>query len=140
MTLMRFSPILLLAVSCFAWAQENLGDLLDAGAKRLGAAEMQSMLVGANVTGPGMKNTSTDINFLPDGTVKGYIYGGGRGMPITGTYRITDDGKLCVHYEFKAVFPPYDACVNYFSLNSTLYLTYSDTDRNSEIMKRTVKR
>lgn len=136
----RYFPILLASVSCQGWAQENLGSILDAGAQKLSAAEIRSTIVGANVTGPGLKNTTTDINFLPDGTVNGYIYGGGRGMPITGTYKIMDDGKLCLHYEFKAVFPPYDACVNYFSLSSDFYLTHSDTDRNSEILKRTIKR
>ena len=121
-------------------AQEKLGELIDSGAKKLSAEEMRTLVVGANLTGPGAKNTTSDVDLLPDGTAKGFVYAGGRGYRFQGTYKIMDDGKICLHYEFVNTFPPYEACVAYYQAGQQYYLAYSDTDREAQVVKRVVKR
>lgn len=122
-------------------AQENLGEIFDTGsAKKLSGMEVRNVLVGSRATGPGLKNTSTDINFRPDGKVDGYIIGGGRSVAITGNYQIADDGKVCLRYDFAANFPPYDACVWLYQVGNQYYVAHSDHDQNAPVLKRTYRK
>jgi hypothetical protein len=123
------------------YAQENLGQVLDTGsARKLNGEAVRSVLVGSRATGPGLKNTSTDINFHQDGTVDGYISGGGRSVAITGNYQVADNGNICLRYEFAANFPPYNACVWLYQVPDQYYVAHSDTDRNAAVLKRTYTR
>lgn len=128
-------------VARVAFSQETLGDLRMAGAKKLRPEELRSVLVGATATGPGRNNTRTEVTFHPDGKATGYVLAGGRNYAITeGTYRIADDGNLCVHYEYYGGIPPYDACIPIFVNAGQYFLSYSDTDPQAQVVPRIFKK
>ncbi len=124
-----------------SFAQETLGDLIQAGAKKLAVEEVKSVVIGARATGPGRRNTTSDVILHPDGKATGYVMAGGRSFAIVnGTYKIENDGKVCLHYEFMEGIPPYDGCVAYFQKDTQYYLAYSDTDPKAEVVKRSFQR
>jgi hypothetical protein len=124
-----------------AFAQELLEDLTRINAKKLNTEEIRALIVGTTSSGPGLKNTYSNIMLHPDGKASGYILVGGRNFMIAdGTYKVTDDGKACFHYEFNGGIPPYDGCMSYYEKDTKYYLVFSDTDPKSQILKREFKR
>ena len=57
----------------FATAQSTLGELLDAGAKKLSAQEFKSEVVGSTLTGPSRTGGQVNLEYKPDGLVSGNV-------------------------------------------------------------------
>lgn len=128
-------------VATNTFAQELLEDLTRVNARKLNSEEIRSLVVGATSTGPGLKNSFSHTKLHPDGTVSGYILAGGRNFAITnGTYKVTDDAKVCLHYEFNGGIPSYDGCITYYEKDAQYFIAFSDTDPNAQVRKREFKR
>lgn len=123
--------------SNIAFAQETLAELTHMGAKKLDAEELKRVLIGARATGPGRNNTQTDITFQPDGKVNGYISSGGRSFSVSGTYKITDEGDMCAHFDFSGTTNTYDGCSSFYLANNQYYLSHAETTPKPQVVKRT---
>lgn len=128
-----------------AIAQENLGQLLDEGAKRLSGPELRAALVGATVIGPTPTGTQSQIEIKPDGKASGTIATTRGIIRVNGTWDITDDGKLCVKYQFTVAhtgmsIPDYEGCGFYFIDGEHYFVSSSDTNRGVAALPRTIKR
>lgn len=137
-----FGMLLLLGASV-AGAQEpaNLGELLDKGAKRLGAAELKALLSGAMVSGRSMANPTTfEMTYSSDGTANGRIYGirVDQAPGMTGTWTVDEKGRLCVDL-MTMTFGAVKNCQSYYSLANAYYSATSD-DRSAVVRARAVKR
>ena len=130
-----------------AMAQSTLGDLLDAKAEKLNKEDVQTMIVGATMSGPIPGGMNIDAEYKADGTYAGSYQnpsggqGGGRAGGFFGKWTLGDDGKFCtegVGGSGKAT----GSCAYFFRLDGQLYIAYgaSAANRAAVAYKRSVKR
>ncbi|MEP6998077.1 MAG: hypothetical protein ABI900_10520 [Betaproteobacteria bacterium] len=144
---LRIVTALVLGISCsgVAFAQEKLGELLDAGGKKLSKDELVATMSGANVSYSTPTGGKASLDFKADGSVSGSISGGGtRNYPGTtyGTWVVDDAGRLCQERktrigDYSAVDKP---CGFVFLSAGQYYFSGSDSDRNSRLAQRVIKK
>ena len=140
-----FGFALLLSAS-FAMAQNNLGELLDTGAKVLSAEEfryelVQRVLVGLTATGGNL-----EIMYADNGAIQGIgsapSQPGNRIVPVNGEWKIDENGKICasmrIGLSVGSVALPF-RCQVWFKLADQYYLSDSDSDRYARVLRRTLK-
>jgi hypothetical protein len=129
-------------LSAGALAQNDLGELLDAGGKKMSKEEIVKVFSGAHSTGKTATGAHGEFEFGADGTYSGVVQstaGGSAG--VMGKWTATDGGKLCV--EWTPVGRGANkggGCGFYYSLGGDYYLTDSDSDRSVIVLKRTLKK
>jgi hypothetical protein len=138
-----FGMTLLLA-STAAWAQSTLGELLDAGGKKLSGAEVTTAVAGANMSGVNKTGNTFQADFKPDGSYGGSVQSA-RGRQktggLTGTWKVDGEGRFCT--EFTSSRGPTGhaeggTCVYLFKAGDTYFVSDSDTDRSAQVLKRTI--
>lgn len=88
----------LLAFANVAQAQETVGEILDAGWKKLPKVELVPLLSGASMSGESftVKGNSIHFDYSADGTVSGYSLNPmGQKSNSAGTWKVDDSGKFC---------------------------------------------
>jgi hypothetical protein len=136
--------ILMGLCSTAALAQNTLGELLDAGGKKLSKDEVKSALSGAHVSGLSTIGGTVDYDFKADGSYSGSGQGS-RGLlwGLVGTWTVEDSGQLCTEYRLagrSGAGGKETYCHFYFIVSDQHYLSESESDRNARILKRTVKK
>ena len=129
----------------FAVAQNNLGELLDAGAKKLSGDEFREEIVQHTVVGPLLTSPSVEMIFASGGTLQGRtqnlagtmqganIFGG----YIDGVWTIDDKGRVCSSLSFGRTMLPF-RCQYWFKYKDD-YFVADFEDRNAKVVRRTVK-
>lgn len=132
--------IVLGLVSTTAFAQTTLGDLLDAGGKKLSKEGLQAALSGARVSGKTATGAATvESDFKADGTYSGTATSTQGASGYVGTWSVDDSGKLCV--EFTRTRGGRDKqCGYYFAIADRYYVSESDSERGSPLIERTIKK
>jgi len=138
----------------FATAQNNLGELLDAGGKKLSAQEFQEQLVQRMLVGP----TAAGLNIEMIYTGQGSVAGGGTApggigrTSLGGQWRIDGSGKICTSMKvggplasgapvgsgLEGVVLP-ERCQSWYKLGERYFLSDSDIDRAARVLPRTLK-
>ena len=124
-------------------AQANLGELLDAGAKRLSGREFNDEIAGRSIVGPLPTGGDLEVLYTPGGRVVGRGTSPSYQAPthrpiIDGNWRIDEGERVCVTMTFGSqTFPT--RCQYWFKLAETYYLSDSDSDRRAKILRRAVK-
>ncbi|HZI82701.1 MAG TPA: hypothetical protein VFF44_02245 [Casimicrobiaceae bacterium] len=134
-----------------AMAQSNLGELLDAGAKRLSPDEFKEQVVQRVIVGPSATGGSLQVIYQPNGlmqgtgTAKGTIL---QPATIFGEWTIDDNGRICASmqssggggggYGTQGVTLP-RRCQTWFKLDSDYFISDSDSDRYARVLRRTMK-
>jgi hypothetical protein len=154
----RLTTKLSLRLALLLWAplavaQSNLGELLDAGAKRLSAEEFRAELVQRILVGPTASGGSLEVLY----TVNGVIAGTGTGSiggpagashpvaPISGEWTIDDAGRVCTSMRIVANIGPGGGitlpsrCEFWFKYAEQYFFSVSDSDRRARVLSRTVK-
>jgi hypothetical protein len=146
--------LVVLLCAPFASAQNNLGELLDAGGKKLSAQEFQEQLVQRMLVGP----TAAGLNIEMIYTANGSVAGGGTApggigrAGLGGQWRIDAGGKICtsmivggplasgapVANNTGGVVLP-ERCQSWYKLGERYFLSDSDVDRAARVLPRTVK-
>ena len=146
-------PLVGVAAMLFAGgvtAQKTLGELLDAGAKRLTVEEFRAEVVQRLVVGPSPSGGDLEILYAAGGVVQG------RGAPgiialvqpatITGSWKEGDNGRICTSLVLgvgggggvsTVVLPP--RCQFWFRHEHQYYLSDTDWDRSGRVLARTLK-
>ena len=145
------SLLALLLWASLAIAQNNLGALLDAGAKRLSAQEFREEVVQRMVVGPTTGGGSLEVMYANSGVIQGVgNYRDATSIfvaPISGEWRIDDDGRICTSMRI-GVGPgsPVAAsvillprCQIWFKYEEQYFLSDSDSDRSARVSRRTLK-
>ena len=132
----------LAVIAAPAFAQSNLGELLDQGAKKIGKEEY---LKGIPKTFSGITSTGrADVNltYRPDGSLIGNIRAlqSGSTSGVSGSWTVDDSGKICIKEIFHAWNQTYEACGYEFLLNGQLWAARSDVDRSAGIFKLNYKK
>ena len=136
----------LLLLVPFALAQNNLGELLDAGAKRLSAEEFRQEVTQHSLVGVIPSGGRMEVMYASSGVIQGssglytgvpqsdFRYSG----PIDGVWNIDDSGRTCTSMVIGRTFLPL-RCQFWFKYKGDYFIADSDSDRNARVFRRTVK-
>jgi hypothetical protein len=134
----------------FAAAQSNVGELLDAGAKKLSAEEFKEELVQRMIVGPTLSGGNLEVMYATTGALAGIGSYAGLNLsvaPISGELTIEDNGKICTSMRMgtgggaspgQGVTLP-SRCQFWFKYADQYFLADSDSDRRARVLRRTVK-
>jgi hypothetical protein len=124
-----------------ALAQSNLGELLDSGAKKLSPEEFREDVVQRMIVGPlNNQGGSIELMYANNGEVQGIGQSESYPRPNTigGIWKIDDSGRICESMHFEVTFLPY-RCQFWFKYADHYFLSDSDSDRRTRVLRRTVK-
>ena len=140
----------LLLGSAAAFAQSTLGELLDAGAKRLTAEEFRQEVVQRTIVGPSPTGGSVELVY----TASGIVTGSGTApyqqatLPlqtqIDGEWSFDDKERICTVVSILGYgrrggnLPP--RCQYWFRLGDAYFFADSDADRYAKVLRRTVRK
>ena len=130
---------LLLASIDSAFAQATLGELLDAGGKKLAKDEVTSTVSGKTVTGVNALGGETRIDYNTDGAMVGSgknPQGRGREYPISGKWWVEENGKWCT--DFRTPAGPNSTCAYLFKSGDEYFVSGSTSDRSVRVVKRAI--
>jgi hypothetical protein len=124
-------------------AQSNLGEVLDVGGKMLSSAEFRQEVVGRPVSGMA-GGTRLELFYIDDGrlsgagsrTVLGGATGGANTITINGSWNLDANQRVCtvLRVELPA------QCQYWFKHGDIYFLSDSDWDRQSKVVRRSVNR
>jgi hypothetical protein len=137
-----------LLASTQAIAQTRLGELLDAGAKRLSAEEFRQQIVQRPLQARLDSGMSAELLFASNGSLEGagsggpYSYAAEWAVQVRGTWAFGDDGTVCTTVmlegpTIRANFPR--RCRYWFRLGNRYYVADSASDRSARILSRTLR-
>jgi hypothetical protein len=128
-------------------AQTNVGELLDAGAKPLSAAEFREQIAQHIVSGALRSGTDMEIMYARSGVLIGEAWNRGdyRRLNIGGEWKIDDKDRVCASINFGGggytgqIRLPV-GCEFWFKLGDKYFVADSDYDRDAKAVVRTLKR
>lgn len=131
-----------------AVAQKNLGELLDAGAKKLSVDEFKQEVVQRSMRGQTASGeVDMEIMYIPNGTIQGKIEGVRQGpmyQPVSGDWTTDAEGRVCTSMlaarggvNFPTPLPT--RCQYWFKYKDDYFVADSDYDRSGKVLRRTVK-
>jgi hypothetical protein len=133
-----------------AVAQNNLGELLDAGAKMLSAAEFKEEVVQRVIVGPTPSGGKLEIMYATNGMIQGRgshpLATGNTQSTISGDWKIDDSGRICASMQIgggpggavSGVALP-GRCQVWFKYGDQYFISDSDSDRGARVLLRTLK-
>lgn len=130
----------------FALAQTNLGELLDAGAKKLSAEEFKQELVQHTLVGTSPAGTRMEVIYANSGVIQGRSDTGGGPAnvpvafmaPIDGVWNIDGSGRICSSMVIGRNLLPL-RCQFWFKYKEEYFVADSDSDRYVKVLRRSIK-
>jgi hypothetical protein len=132
-----------------AAAQSTLGELLDAGARKLSAAQFKEELVQRAIVGPTEQGGSLEIMYATTGKVAGTATPKSQTSthfaPINGTWMMGDKDAICTTMTMGSSLGNLGGmalpsrCQFWFKLGGQYFLADSDWDRSSAVLSRAFK-
>ncbi|HVE48146.1 MAG TPA: hypothetical protein VNG69_00850 [Casimicrobiaceae bacterium] len=151
---MPISPFALLLVTLVtvqsAIAQSLLGEVIDAGGKRMSGEQFRNEIVQRSIAGLTPSGGKIEMMYAMNGTIAGV--GALSSQPVTshtmhaqvsGTWAIDDGDRVCTTLKifdpvgFTAILPA--RCQAWFKLGDAYFISDSDSDRRMKVLKRTLK-
>lgn len=136
----------LLLCASLAVAQSNLGELLDAGARKLTVDEFKAELVQHLIVGQTPGGATFEIVYTNTGEIAGQGSAPGQDVPAAGTHVISgqwttdDSGRICTSMAFdRATRAALSRCEFWFKYSEQYFLSVSDSDRQTRVLRRTIK-
>ena len=143
---------LLFLCAPFALAQNNVGDLLDAGAKPITVEEFKRDIAMRTLVGPTASGGIVEMLYVSNGSIVGagslyqtpqVTYGPGSHTPISGEWKIGEDGRICTALRVSTWSPGGTMlptrCQVWFKYGDVYFIADSDSDRLAKVLRRTVK-
>ena len=133
--------------------QSNLGELLDAGAKRLSAEEFRQEVVQRTIQGPTLTGGAMEIMYVTNGSVQGSgtspdaVSAQSRWAQLDGTWTTDAHERVCTSMRIGGAAGGYGSilgtalplrCQFWFKLGDRYFFSDSDTDRRARVLSRTV--
>jgi hypothetical protein len=136
------SALALLLWAPLAAAQNNLGELLDAGAKQLSPEEFREEVVQRVMVGRTAAGGDIEVMYTNRGGLQGRgthpLYTGTPFAEIGGEWKIGDSGTICTSMRIGPVtLPP--RCQFWFKYGDQYFLSDYDSDRSARVLRRTLK-
>jgi hypothetical protein len=142
---LRLGMVLVLWVPLAA-AQSNLGELLDAGAKKLSVEEFKEELVQRVIVGPtAFGQGFLELMYANNGEIQGLGNQPPTVMspqPIRGEWTADDNGRICTSMQIGPAFGYVSLprrCQFWFKNAGQYFYSDSDSDRHARVFRRTLK-
>lgn len=131
----------LLLCASLAVAQSNLGELLDAGARKLTVDEFKAELVQHLIVGQTPGGANFEIVYTNTGGIDGQGSAPFAGVNvISGQWTTDDSGRICTSMAFvRATRAALSRCEFWFKYSEQYFLSVSDSDRQTRVLRRTIK-
>jgi hypothetical protein len=128
--------------STTALAQNTLGEVLDAGGKKLTKEEIVAAVAGANISGPTQAGGSMQADYKSDGTFSGSQQTtAGKGRGRFGTWTVDDSGMYCTEITVTGAITQSDKSCGYlFKLGDQYFIAVGSDDRGARVLARTIKK
>jgi hypothetical protein len=152
---MRLPTKLPLGFTLLLWAQlvvaqSNLGELLDAGGKKLSVEEFKEEVVQRVIVGPTASGGNLEVMYGHNGQIEGrgtYLQSQSNliAPDISGEWTTDDNGRVCTIMRIGGAYggllrvqlPP--RCQFWFKYADQYFFSDSDSDRSVRVLRRTVK-
>src|SRR5882672_9331002 len=129
-----------------AMGQNNLGELLDAGATRLSPEAFKEGVVQRMIVGVTASGGRIEVMYASNGAVQGtgsYTAHNISLAPISGEWTIDDNGRICTSMRIGGgiggmqgvILPP--RCQFWFKYGEQYFLSDYDSDRSARLLRRT---
>jgi hypothetical protein len=133
-------------------AQNNLGELLDAGAAKVSVDEFREAVIQRVLVGPSPAGGSFELIYTDSGLVQGSgnapqaTFRFVQVAQINGQWTVDDNGRICTSLRFTSegggaigglYLPP--RCQIWFKLGDKYFISDSDSDRSAKVLSRTLK-
>jgi len=131
-------------------AQSTLGELLDAGAKKITPTEFKRDVIQRTLVGPTNTGAPLEVMYVANGSIAGM--GGNpldtagsyrQNVPVSGAWMIDETERICTAMQ---VAPPQGGvttlpqrCQYWFKMGDAYYISDSETDRHAKVLRRSVK-
>ena len=131
----------------FAVAQNNLGELLDAGARKLSVEEFKQELVQRTLVATSPAGTRMELMYANSGVIQGRSDAGAGPAnvptmpfvaPIDGVWNIDASGRICTSMLIGRNMLPL-RCQFWFKYKEDYFAADSDSDRYVKVLRRSVK-
>ena len=128
----------LLSTPLMAFAQKNIGELLDQGGAQLTKPALTELLSGTTWQHPFYPG---EVTYKASGTYSGTITDtvNERQVGIFGAWEVNDEGLVCEQSEGRYAYPK-PLCRYWFSLGERYFASQQSGDRAAPIGKRVRKR
>ena len=148
-------PLLWLAVALVLWAplaqsQNTLGELLDAGARKLTPEEFKQELVQRMIEGPTPAGGEVEVMYASTGAIQGLgkalATWPTRNAPVSGEWKSDAGGRICTAMRIgggtglgSTGLELPTRCQYWYKLDQRYFFSDSDTDRSMRVFRRTLK-
>jgi hypothetical protein len=138
------SALALLLWAPLVIAQNNLGELLDAGAKKMSTEEFRQEVVQRLIVGPTSSGAMIEVIYASSGAIQGRAYTIQEPQSYTvlpsidGDWKIDDKERICVSMWIGKAPLPY-RCQFWFKYAEQYFISDSDSDRRTRVLRRTLK-
>lgn len=138
-----------------AFAQANLGAVLDAGGRQLSGDEFKHDVVGkiirgqarTTLMGASSGSNSIELVYLSPGSIRGSAQasplggalGGGASAAVEGTWSIDERDRICTSMRMGAVVLA-PRCQFWYAHDNKYFLSDSDSDRSARLISYTPQR
>jgi hypothetical protein len=122
----------------------DLGQVLDAGAKKLSTAEFKRDIAQHSVLGNLPDGTPVALLYAADGSIDATLRGGYPfNTTVSGGWTFDDADRVCTTLEIRQFNAPRSVvprlCQFWFKLGDVYFVSDSDSDRRAKVLTRTVK-
>ncbi len=146
MSVQRAALMALVLPASIAAAQNNLGEVLDAGGKRVYAEEFKRDVVGRPVIGAAATGFTFEMIYTQGGEIRGVASNdmmSGRGAPnvlhgISGSWRSDNGDRICASMVVQTTVLP-TRCQYWYRIDERYFISDSDSDRSMRVLRRTLK-
>lgn len=140
-TLATLASWSLLLASTSALAEATLGELLEAGARRLEKAEVEALLVGATLSGPTDSGGDVRLEVRADHSLSGTLRVTIRSIGVTGSWKLEDDGRFCTDLGSSGPRPiQVTACNHYYLRGKDVFVADAAATATTTVRPRTISR
>jgi hypothetical protein len=139
--------IVLLLCAPLAMAQNNLGELLDAGATRLSPEAFKEEVVQRVIVGRTTIGGNIEVMYAQSGEIAGLgsytADSPTRLAAISGEWKLDDNGRVCTAMRISSapgggtLLSP--RCQFWFKHNGQYFISDYDSDRSARVLRRTLK-
>jgi len=137
----------LLGIALLLWAplglsQSTLGELLDAGAKKMSIEEFKDEVVQRTLVGLSASGGNVELMYVSNGMIQGLgtapFQTSNTLATIRGDWRTDDDGRICTSMRIGGT-PLPDRCQFWFKYAAAYFPSDSDSDRRARVLRRALK-
>ena len=144
MHLLRTFPILLAFLPPLpVAAQANISEVMQQSGVKLSAEELKALLPGSAVSGFNNAGGQFSMSLNPDGSMSGNtsVLDARRGAPagLSGTWRVSDEGKYCYESTNLKTKETDKRCVSVFRAGDAYFMSGGDAP-NSPVVRRVIRK